>query len=373
MKAIEMVDLKSQYQKIKPEVDLAIQNVIDQAAFIKGKPVAEFETSLAKYVGANHCISCGNGTDALQIAFMALGLEPDDEVIMPAFTYIATAETAALLKLKVVLVDVLPDSFNIDVSKVKAAITTKTKAIVPVHLFGQCANMQAILELAQTHNLYVIEDSAQAIGAKFTFNDGTQKQAGTMGHIGCTSFFPSKNLGCFGDGGALFTNDSTLAQKIKMLANHGQAEKYKHEIIGVNSRLDTLQAAILNIKLQHLDTYTFARQKAAAFYNQHLDAGKFTLPTIVDTNTHVFHQYTIKINGGNRELIKDELAKKGIPTMVYYPLPLHFQKAFIDLGYGKGSFEISESLCNNVLSLPMHTELEDSQLHYIVEAVNACC
>jgi UDP-2-acetamido-2-deoxy-ribo-hexuluronate aminotransferase len=370
MKPIQMVDLKGQYEKIKPEVDKAIQNVIDTTAFINGPEVQLFEKELAAYTGATYCISCANGTDALQIAMMALDLQPGDEIIMPAFTYIATVETAALLKLKVVLVDVDPDTFNIDPLQIEKAITPKTKAIVPVHLYGQCADMERIIDIAQKHNLYVIEDVAQAIGALYTFTHKPQAQAGTMGTIGCTSFFPSKNLGCFGDGGALFTNDESLAKKIKMIANHGQPQKYIHEIIGVNSRLDTLQAALLRVKLQHLSSYSAARATAAAYYDQAIDATKYTVPVRNPSSTHVFHQYTIKVKNNSRDAVKELLQANGIPSMVYYPLPIPSQKAFAELGYTTGDFPVAEKLCAEVLSLPIHTELETEQLAYIVQTLN---
>lgn len=369
MHSIQMVDLKGQYARIKPEIDQAIAEVINDTAFIQGKQVKTFEKQLAQYVGTQHCISCGNGTDALQIAFMALGIGAGDEVIVPAFTYIATVETAALLGIKTVLVDVREDTFNIDPSQIEKAITDKTKAIVPVHLYGQCVDMEHIIQIAQQHNLYVIEDAAQAIGSVYTFADGSAAQAGTMGTIGCTSFFPSKNLGCFGDGGALFTNDGVLAQKIRMIANHGQAQKYLHSIIGMNSRLDTLQAAILSVKLKYLDRYTVARQKVAAFYDQNLNADQYVIPSRDAHSSHVFHQYTIKLKNGNRDLLKSQLQEKGIPSMIYYPLPVHFQEAFKDLGYKEGDFPVAEKLCKEVLSLPMHTELSEDQLAYIVKSL----
>lgn len=363
-----MVDLKGQYQHIKPEIDQAIAEVIDDTAFIQGKQVKAFERELGNYVGAKHCVSCGNGTDALQIALMALGIGAGDEVIVPAFTYIATVETAALLGIKVVLVDVQPDTFNIDPSEIEKVVTTKTKAIIPVHLFGQCADMESIMDLAEKHNIYIIEDAAQAISAVYTFKNGRSAQAGTMGTIGCTSFFPSKNLGCFGDGGALFTNDDVLAQKIRMIANHGQSQKYLHAIVGMNSRLDTLQAAILSVKLKYLNSYTQARQKAAHYYDQHLPAHKVTIPKRNPNSTHVFHQYTLKIKEG-RDQFKARLQEKGIPSMIYYPLPVHFQEAFKDLAYVKGDFPIAEALCQEVLSLPMHTELSEEQMAFIVKSL----
>jgi len=367
MRAIQMVDLQSQYQRIKPEIDAAIQEVLDSTKFIKGPQVEEFANQLAAYTGAAYVIPCANGTDALQIAMMALKLKPGDEVITATFTYAATAEVIALLGLTPVLVEVDPNTFCIDPLAVEAAITPKTKAIVPVHLFGQCADMERLLAIAKRHNLFVIEDLAQAIGAVYTFSDGTQKQAGTMGHIGTTSFFPSKNLGCYGDGGAMFTNDPELAQDIKMVANHGQRVQYFHDVIGVNSRLDTLQAAILKIKLTHLDEYCSARQNVAAYYDNAL-AGhpNYKIPSRDTKSTHVFHQYTLQLCGINREDLKKYLAEKSIPSMVYYPLPLHFQKAFGSENYKEGQFPISEGLCKCVLSLPISTEMDEEQLAYIV-------
>ena len=371
MRPIHMVDLKGQYLHIRSEIDQALHQVMERAAFIQGEEVNAFERELCNYTGTGFCISCGNGTDALQIALMALGIGAGDEVIVPAFTYIATVETAALLGAKVVLVDVQSDTFNIDSAKIEQAITSKTKAIIPVHLYGQCADMEAIMALAAKHRLYVIEDAAQAIGSIYTFSDGRQQQAGTIGTIGCTSFFPSKNLGCFGDGGALLTNDPALAQKIKMIANHGQSQKYQHEIIGINSRLDTLQAAILSVKLKYLDQYTTARQKAAHYYDQHLDATKVVIPHRNRASSHVFHQYTLKLKNGNRDQLKAQLQAKGVPSMIYYPIPVHFQEAFKSLGYVAGDFPIAEQLCKQVLSLPMHTELSEDQLAYIVRSVES--
>lgn len=370
MRAIQMVDLQSQYQRIKPEIDAAIQEVLDSTKFIKGPQVEEFANQLAAYTGAGYVIPCANGTDALQIAMMALKLKPGDEVITATFTYAATAEVIALLGLTPVLVEVDPNTFCIDPSAVEAAITPKTKAIVPVHLFGQCADMERILDIAKRNNLYVIEDLAQAIGAVYTFSDGTKKQAGTMGHIGTTSFFPSKNLGCYGDGGAMFTNDLELAQDMKMVANHGQRVQYYHEVIGVNSRLDTIQAAILKVKLRHLDAYCSARQNVAAYYDKML-AGhpNYKIPSRDPKSTHVFHQYTLQLCGLNRDDLKKYLAERSIPSMVYYPLPLHFQKAFGSENYHEGQFPISEGLCKYVLSLPMSTEMDEEQLAFIVSSL----
>ncbi len=355
---IEMVDLKGQYQKIKTEIDLAMIACVESAEFINGKLVTEFSENLAIYVGVKHVIPCANGTDALQIALMALDLKPGDEVIVPAFTYVATAEVIALLNLVPVMVDVMPEDFSINLEQVKKSITPKTKAIVPVHLFGQCAGMEELLHIAKEHNIYVVEDTAQAIGANYTFKDGRIYQAGTMGDIGTTSFFPSKNLGCYGDGGAIFTNNDVLATRIKMMANHGQSKKYQHDVIGVNSRLDTLQAAILNIKLKHLNEYCTARNTAADFYDNELkNIDGLITPVRVSNSTHVFHQYTMKIKDGKRDSLKSYLQEKGIPSMVYYPFPLHFQKAYQSDRFPKGSLPVSEKLCEEVLSLPIHTEM----------------
>jgi dTDP-4-amino-4,6-dideoxygalactose transaminase len=370
MRNIQMVDLQGQYQKIKSEIDAAIFDVINSAKFIKGPQVETFAKNLAAYTGAKHVIPCANGTDALQMAMMALELKPGDEVITATFTYAATAEVIALLGLVPVLVEVNPNTFCIDPASIEAAITPKTKAIVPVHLFGQCCEMDKIQVIAAKHKLYVIEDTAQAIGAVYTFSDGTQKQAGTIGHIGTTSFFPSKNLGCYGDGGALFTNDDNLAEKIRMIANHGQKVQYYHDIIGVNSRLDTLQAAILDVKLKYLNDYCKARQEVAAYYDQHLgDDPRFEIPVREPNSTHVFHQYTLKLNGVDREAVKKYLAEHNIPSMIYYPLPLHFQKAFGSENYSEGMFPISEKLCKTVLSLPISTEMDTEQLQYIVSTL----
>ncbi|MCC7050305.1 MAG: DegT/DnrJ/EryC1/StrS family aminotransferase [Bacteroidia bacterium] len=370
MKKIQMVDLKSQYHKIKPEVDKAIFNIIENTAFINGPDVKEFASELANYLGAKHVIPCANGTDALQIAMMALDLQPGDEVITANFTYVATAEVIGLLKLKPVLVEVNPDTFTIDPQAIEKAITPNTKAIVPVHLYGQCADMEAILKIAQKHNLYVIEDVAQAIGADYTFSDGKKAKAGTIGTIGCTSFFPSKNLGCYGDGGAIYTQDDKLADKLKMIANHGQSVQYIHDVIGVNSRLDTLQAAVLRIKLKHLDEYAQARRNAASFYDRafanHL---KIKTPERAKKSTHVFHQYTLQLNGVNRDELRAYLASKEIPSMIYYPKPLHLQKAYQDMRYKEGDFPITERLCQSVISLPMHTELDEDTLCYITAEV----
>jgi UDP-2-acetamido-2-deoxy-ribo-hexuluronate aminotransferase len=373
MKEIRMVDLQGQYHKIKPGIDAAIAEVVENTQFIKGPQLKKFEENLANYLGVKHVIGCANGTDALQIAMMALGLNPGDEVITPVFTYAATVEVVALLKLTPVFVEVHADTFNIDTAKIEAAITAKTKAIVPVHLYGQCADMEKILEIARKHNLYVIEDAAQAIGADYTFSDGSVKKSGTMGTIGCTSFFPSKNLGCFGDGGAMFCNDDTLAEKLKMIANHGQSVQYKFDEVGVNSRLDTLQAAILDIKLKHLDEYAEARRKCADFYDAAF-AGVDGLETPVRSafSTHVFHQYTLIVKKGNRDELRKYLSEAAIPTMVYYPSPIHLQKAYNPLNLWKeGDFYLSENLCKTVVSLPIHTEFDEEQFFYITEKVKS--
>jgi len=366
-----MVDLAGQYQKIKPEIDAAIAEVITSASFIKGPAVKNFQQNLEMYLGVKHVISCGNGTDALQLALMALDLEPGDEVITSSFTFIATAEVIALLRLRPVLVDVLPDTYNINPEAVKKAIGPKTKAIIPVHLFGQTADMQAIIELANKHNLFVIEDTAQAIGADYTFSgSGEVKKAGTLGDMGCTSFFPSKNLGAFGDGGAVFTNCDELAAKLTSLANHGMKVRYYHDYVGVNSRLDSLQAAVLDVKLKHLDEYAAARQKAAAFYDAAF-AGceKIRTPETAAFTTHVYHQYTMVLKDTDRERLMKALAEKGIASAVYYPVPLHLQKAYRDSHYAEGDLPVSESLSKSVISLPIHTELTEAIQQEIVDAV----
>ena len=365
-----MVDLQSQYEKIKQDIDAGIQEVIDSAAFIKGQKVADFQAHLEQYTGAKHVINVGNGTDALQIALMGLGLKPGDEVITPTFTFIATAEVVALLGLTPVVVDVNWETMNMDIEAVRRAITPRTKAIVPVHLFGQCADMEALMALANEHHLYVVEDACQAIGAKFTFSNGDTKQAGTIGHIGCTSFFPSKNLGCYGDGGAIFTNDDELAARMRAIANHGMVVRYHHDMIGVNSRLDSIQAAVLDAKLPHLDAYIAARQKAAAFYDEAFRGNeKLLIPGRQAHSTHVFHQYTLRVIGADRDKVREGLAERGIPAMIYYPVPLHQQKAYLDPRYKDGDFPVAEKLASCVLSLPMHTELDKEQLEYIVSNV----
>lgn len=365
---IHMVDLHGQYLKIKPEIDQAIQHVLDSTAFIQGPQVHQFADALKYYVGAGFCIPCANGTDALQIAMMALDLKSGDEVILPVHTYVATAEVIALLGLTPVFIDVDAGTFNIDVAQLESKITSKTKAIVPVHLYGQCAYMEKILGIAQKHKLFVIEDVAQALGAVYTFSDGRKMRAGTMGTIGTTSFFPSKNLGCYGDGGAVFCNDSALAEKIKMMANHGQRIKYHHDVIGVNSRLDTLQAAILQVKLKHLDAYEASRRAVADFYDNALrDVAPIKIPVRSAYSTHVFHQYTLQVE--RRDELKKFLETKGIPTMIYYPVPLHFQKAYRKDGFGEGSFPVTEQLSKVVISLPIHTEMQHEELAYICASI----
>ena len=371
MVPIQMVDLKRQYLKIKPEVDAAMANVLDNTAFINGKAVVDFTQHLQEYLNVKHVIPCANGTDALQIAMMALGLEPGDEVITPSFTYIATTEMIALLRLKPVFVDVDPETFCIDVSKIRAAITPKTKAIVPVHLYGQSCDMEAIMKIAEEHQLFVVEDNAQAIGATITFSNGSVHKTGTIGHIGCTSFFPSKNLGCYGDGGAMMTNNELLAERIKMVANHGQSKRYYHDVVGCNSRLDTLQAAVLDIKLRQLDKYNDARRAVAAYYNNAFkDNPKITTPVTAEGNTHVFHQYTLKLEGVDRNALQESLANVGVPAMIYYPVPAHRQKMFSFLNLPEVDLPITDWLTHRVISLPIHTEMDQEQLEHIVKHVN---
>src|SRR4051812_27401591 len=370
MKAIQMVDLKSQYKKIKTEIDSAVIGVLESSAFINGKPVQEFADNLAQYLGAKHVIPCANGTDALQIAMMALDLQPGDEVITPSFTYIATTEVVALLRLKPVFTEVDAKTFCLDPEALRKAITPKTKAIVPVHLYGQAANMEAIMQIAKEYNLHVIEDNAQAIGCDYTFSDGTVKKTGTMGNVGCTSFFPSKNLGCYGDGGAMCTDDDALAQKLRMIANHGQQKRYYHEIVGCNSRLDTIQAAVLNIKLRDLDNYIAARNKAAAFYDAAFaNHPKITTPYIAPYTNHVFHQYTLILEGVNRNGLNEYLASKNIPSMIYYPVPGHRQQMFEGIGRASYNLPITDWLTERVISLPIHTELDEEQLNNITSSV----
>lgn len=371
MKQIQMVDLLSQYEKIQDQVDQAITNVVRSSAYINGPEVKSFQAELEEYLGVKHVIPCANGTDALQIAMMGLGLRPGDEVITATFTYVATAEVIALLGLTPVLVDVDEDTFGLNPEQVKAAITDKTKAIVPVHLFGQCADMEAVMTIAKEHNLYVVEDTAQAIGADYKFADGSQRKAGTIGDIGATSFFPSKNLGCYGDGGAIFTNDDDLAKKLRIIANHGQTVRYYHDMIGVNSRLDSIQAAVLRCKLPHLDTYNTNRRKAADFYDAAFaDVPELKTPARAANSSHVFHQYTLQLaDSVDRNALVEYLSSKNIPAMIYYPVALHMQKAYKDERYQEGSFPVTERLVSRVFSLPMHSELEQEQLTYITTEV----
>jgi len=369
MKKIQMVDLQSQYQKIKNVVDEKVLNVMSSAQFINGPEVQNFQKELEEYLGVKNVINCANGTDALQIALMALHLEPGDEVITADFTFAATVEVIHLLKLKSVLVDVDYDTFNIDIEKLKAAITPKTKAIIPVHLFGQCANMEAVLEVAKEHNLYVIEDNCQGIGADYKFADGTTKKSGTIGTIGVTSFFPSKNLGCYGDGGAIFTNDDDLAYKIRGIVNHGMYKRYYHDEVGVNSRLDSVQAAVLRVKLPLLDSYNAARRSAADFYDKAFANNPNILtPKRAENSTHVFHQYTLRILNGKRNELQAFLAEKEIPAMIYYPVALRKQKAYYQES-NDADFVNTDKLLDQVISLPMHTELDEEQLKFITDSV----
>lgn len=365
-----MVDLKSQYSHIKTAVDAAILNVIENTAFINGPEVTAFQAELEAYLGVKHVIPCANGTDALQIAMMALDLKPGDEVITPSYTYIATTEVIALLGLVPVFVDVDPKTFCIDPAKIEAAITPKTKVIVPVHLYGQAADMDPIMDIAKKHNLYVVEDNAQAIGCDYTHRDGTISKTGAIGTIGCTSFFPSKNLGCYGDGGAIFTNDDNLAALLRKVANHGQSVRYYHEVVGCNSRLDSIQAAVLRIKLPLLDSYCDARRKAADFYDQFFaQFSQITIPFRAENNKHVFHQYTLQLDGIDRDALKDYLESKGIPAMIYYPVPAHKQKMFAAFGVADMELPVTDWLTERVISLPMHTELDEEQLTTICSAV----
>ncbi|MGX5682918.1 DegT/DnrJ/EryC1/StrS family aminotransferase [Chryseobacterium cucumeris] len=369
MKKIQMVDLQSQYYKIKNDVDNAVLNVMDSAAFINGPEVKSFQNELESYLDVKHVIPCANGTDALQIALMALDLEEGDEIITADFTFAATVEVIHLLKLKSVLVDVDYDTFTISTEQIKKAITPKTKAIIPVHIFGQCANMEEILKIAEEHNLYVIEDNAQAIGSEYTFSDGTVKQAGTMATVGTTSFFPSKNLGCYGDGGAIFTNNDELAHRLRGIVNHGMYERYYHDEVGVNSRLDSIQAAVLRKKLPHLDSYNEARRKAADFYDEAFAGHPNILtPKRAENSTHVFHQYTLRILNGKRNELQKFLSEKDIPAMIYYPVALRKQKAYFQES-NAADFVNTDKLLDQVISLPMHTELDEEQLKYITDAV----
>ncbi|MTG97104.1 DegT/DnrJ/EryC1/StrS family aminotransferase [Myroides albus] len=373
MKKIQMVDLKSQYEGIKEEVNKSLQEILESSAFINGPQVHSFQASLEKYLGVKHVIPCANGTDALQIAMMGLGLKPGDEVITADFTFAATVEVIGLLQLTPVLVDVCPETFNISIDALKKAITPKTKAIVPVHLFGQVANMEEIMKVAKEHNLYVIEDNAQGIGATYTYSDGTQAKTGTIGHVGATSFFPSKNLGCYGDGGAIFTNDDELAHVLRGIVNHGMYERYHHDVIGVNSRLDSMQAAVLNAKLPKLDTYNAARRKAAQQYSAALANHPNVITPKVDggEDAHVFHQYTLRIVNADRNALMAHLQSKDIPCAIYYPIPLHSQKAYLDPRYNEADFPVTNQLVKEVLSLPMHSELEEDQIKFITDEIKA--
>ena len=378
MKKIQMVDLGGQYQGIKEQVNSSISNILETSAFINGPEVHAFQKELQDYIGVKHVIPCANGTDALQICMMGLGLKPGDEVITADFTFAATVEVIALLQLTPILVDVEPDTFNIDSKAIEKAITSKTKAIVPVHLFGQCANMDAILDIAERHNLFVIEDNAQGIGAKHTFIDGTKKMAGNMGHVASTSFFPSKNLGCYGDGGAIFTNDDDLAHTIRGIVNHGMYKRYHHDVVGVNSRLDSIQAAVLRAKLPKLDEYNTKRRVAARKYNDAFEGQKnIIVPKTTNgcegicasCDCHVFHQYTLKITNGKRDALVKHLNDNAIPCGVYYPIPLHKQKAYLDKRYNEANFVVTNQLIEEVISLPMHTELDDEQISYITTMI----
>jgi len=378
MRKIQMVDLIRQYEDIKEEVNVSIDSILQSATFINGPKVHEFQASLEQYLGIKHVIPCANGTDALQIAMMGLNLEPGDEVITADFTFAATVEVIGLLKLTPVLVDVEADTFNIDPKAIERAITPKTKAIVPVHLFGQCANMERIMEIAEKNNLYVIEDNAQAIGATYTYASGVKKKAGTMGHVGSTSFFPSKNLGCYGDGGALFTNDDELAHYIRGIVNHGMYRRYYHDVIGVNSRLDSMQAAVLDVKLPYLDSYCHKRRQAARFYSEKFkNKDAIVVPKMVSgceeicdsCDCHVFHQYTLRITNGQRDALAEHLKEKDIPFGIYYPVPLHLQKAYADKRYREEDFPVTNNLVKEVISLPMHTELDEEQLHFITDTI----
>ena len=371
--SLQMVDLKTQYQRIQSEIQREMQEVLETSMFIGGPKVNAFRENLEAYLGVRHVIPCANGTDALQIAMMALGLQPGDEVIVPAFTYVATAEVIGLLGLQPVMTDVDPETFNITAAHIEAAITPRTKAIVPVHLFGQSADMEAIMKVAERHHLYVIEDNAQAIGADYTFSNGAVRKTGAIGHFGCTSFFPSKNLGCYGDGGALLTNDDDLAAKARMIANHGQSRQYYHDKIGVNSRLDALQAVVLNVKLPHLDTYNSSRRGAALYYDSVFsNIADLKIPGRQHNSTHVFHQYTLRLAGGpeRRDALKAFLQEQGIPAMIYYPVPLYKQEAFRHWWPG-GTLPVTEALCDSVFSLPMHSELNEAVLERITTGVQS--
>lgn len=370
MKPLQMVDTKTQYQKIKTEVDAAVIGVLESSMFIGGKVVNNFATDLADYHKSKHCIPCANGTDALQIAMMALGLQPGDEVITPSFTYIATVEVAALLNIKPIFVEVNKQTFCLDPEAIEKAITPKTKAIIPVHLYGHAADMEKIMAIATKHNLFVIEDNAQGIGCTYTFTDGTSKKTGTIGHIGCTSFYPSKNLGAFGDGGAMFTDDDELANKLRMIASHGQSKRYYHDVVGCNSRLDAVQAAVLTIKLRHLDNYILARRKAADFYDAAFaNNEKITTPFRAANQQHVFHQYTLQLTNVNRDELSQYLTDNGVPNMIYYPVPAHKQKMFDAFGGNNFNLPITDLLTDCVISLPIHTELDEEQQTFITTKV----
>lgn len=372
MQSIELVDLRSQYLKIKEEIDQAVLGVLDNCAFINGPEVSAFKTDLEKYLSVKHVIPCANGTDALQIALMAIDVKPGDEILTPSFTYIATAEVIALLQLTPVFVEVDEDTFTIDVEDARKKVSSKTKAIIPVHLYGQCANMDEVLSFAHEHKIKVIEDTAQALGSYYFSKDGSKQRAGCIGDIGTTSFFPSKNLGGYGDGGAIMTNNDELAEKLRMIANHGQSKKYYHDSIGCNSRLDTIQAAILKVKLKYLDSYIQARENAAAFYNAAFkDIAQITTPVTAKWSNHGYHQYTIKLNEVNRDALQAFLNEKGIPNNIYYPVPVHLQKGYTQYGYTQGDMPITEKLTAQVLSLPIHTELEQDQLEYITKNIIA--
>ena len=365
-----MVDLRAQYEKIGSEIDSAIKSVIESTAFIKGPDVKFFEEELRNYLGTKHVISCANGTDALYLAMMALNLKPGDEVITTNFTFIATVEVVALLGLKLVLVDPDPGTFNISAEAIKSAITPRTRAIVPVHLFGQCSDMESIMEIASQHSLFIIEDAAQATGADYIFRNGTTRKAGTIGNIGTTSFFPSKNLGCYGDGGAIYTDDDILAKKLRSIANHGMKVRYHYDDIGVNSRLDTIQAAILRVKLKYLSEFNESRKAVADFYDKSFkELPGLIAPERAEYSTHIYHQYTLKVKNGKRDELKNYLESLGIPAMVYYPGPLHMQEAYRNLGYGEADFPVTRALCKEVLSLPMHPDMEQDQLDYITSSI----
>jgi len=368
---IQMVDLKNQYLHLQDEIDAAVLEVLRSTAYINGPAVKEFQRAMEEYLGVRSVIPVANGTDALQIAMMAIGLKPGDEVIVPAFTYVSTAEVIALLHLQPVMVDVDPDTFNITAEQIEAAVTTRTKAVVPVNLFGQSCDMEPIMEVARRHGLYVIEDNAQAIGADYIFSDGRTQKTGAIGHIGCTSFYPSKNLGAYGDGGAIYTNDEALAEQLRMIANHGQNRRYYHDRVGVNSRLDSIQAAILNIKLRHLDEYAAARRRAADYYDRAFaDAPQLKTPVRSAKSTHVFHQYTLTLREGDRDALQRRLREQGIPSVIYYPVPLHQQQAYRNAMTNTGvELPVAEDLCRRVISLPMHTELDGEALEYVVGGV----